>query len=68
MVNWKEIELGFRTNPNKSWCLVCVWVITHIRMILGEINGRVLKEDKNWKKIPIEKRLQSEFEMVLMCV
>ena len=41
----KEIELGFRTNPNKSWCLVCVWVITHIRMILEEIHGKVLKKD-----------------------
>ena len=33
MVQWKEIELGFRTNPNTSWCLVCVWVKTHIRVV-----------------------------------
>ena len=33
MVKWKEIELGFRTNPNKSWGLVCVWVKTHIRVV-----------------------------------
>ena len=37
-------------------------------MILGEIHGKVLKEDKNWKRILIKKRLQGEFEMVLMCV
>ena len=34
------IELGFRINPNKSLCLVCVWVKTHIRMVLGVIHEK----------------------------
>ena len=33
MVKFQVIELGFRTNPNKSLCLVCVWVMTHIRVV-----------------------------------
>ena len=37
------IELGFRTNPNKSWCLGCVWVITHIRVCFEIIQERFLK-------------------------
>ena len=40
------IELGFRTNLKKSLYLVCVWVITHIRMVFEVIHGKVLKEDK----------------------
>ena len=33
MVKLQVIELGFRTNLNKSLCLVCVWVMTHIRVV-----------------------------------
>ena len=40
MVKWQVIELGFRTNPNKSLGLVCVWVMTHIRMVLGVIHEK----------------------------
>ena len=39
------IELGFRTNPNKSLCLGCVWVMTHIRVFLGEIHERFLMKN-----------------------
>ena len=45
----KVIELGFRINPNKSSCLVCVWVITHIGMIFGGIHERILKKDMKFK-------------------
>ena len=41
MVKCQAIELGFRVNPNKSLGLACVWVKTHIGMILGEIHGKV---------------------------
>ena len=34
MVKWQAIELGFRINPNKPLGLACVWVKTHIRMVL----------------------------------
>ena len=47
MVKLYEMELGLRTNSNNFLCLDHVWVVTHIRMILGEIHGKVLKEDKN---------------------
>ena len=40
MVQWQVIELGFRTNPNSSLCLGCVWVMTHIRMVLGVIHEK----------------------------
>ena len=40
MVKWQVIELGFRKNPNKSLGLVCVWVMTHIRMVLGVIHEK----------------------------
>ena len=33
IVKLQVIELGFRTNPNKSLCLVCVWVMNHIRVV-----------------------------------
>ena len=33
MVKVQVIELGFRINPNKSLFLVCVWVMTHIRVV-----------------------------------
>ena len=46
MVKLYVMELGFRTNSNNSLCLDHVWVVTHIRMVLGEIHGKVLKEDK----------------------
>ena len=46
MVKMQVIELGFRTNPYKSLCLVCVWVMTHIRIVLGIIHKRFLKKDK----------------------
>ena len=46
-----SIGVGFSTNSNKSLCLDHVWVMTHIRMLFGEIHGKVLKEDKNWKRI-----------------
>ena len=46
MVKMQVIELGFITNPNKSLCLVCVWVMTHIRIVLGIIHQRFLKKDK----------------------
>ena len=46
MVKMQVIELGFRTNPNKFLCLVCVWVMTHIRIVLGIIHERFLKKDK----------------------
>ena len=39
-VKLQVIELGFRTNLNKSLYLVCVWVITHIRMVLEVIHER----------------------------
>ena len=42
MVKCKEIEVGFRTNPNKSWFLVSIWVITHIRMVFEVIHDRSL--------------------------
>ena len=38
------IELGFRTNPNKSWCLGCVWVITHILELFGNNSGKVFED------------------------
>ena len=44
MVKCQVIELGFRINPNKSLSLTCVWVVTHIRDVLGEIHGRFLKK------------------------
>ena len=44
MVKCQVIELGFRINPNKSLSLTCVWVVTHIRVVLGEIHGRFLKK------------------------
>ena len=50
MVKLYEMELGFRTNSNNSLCLDHVWVVTHIRMILEEIHGKILK-----KKIRIER-------------
>ena len=40
MVKWQVIELGFRTNTNKSLGLVYVWVMTHIRMVLGVIHEK----------------------------
>ena len=45
MVKLQVIELGFRTKPNKSLCLVCVWVTTHIRIVLGIIHEKLLKKD-----------------------
>ena len=30
---FEVIEIGFRTNPNKSLCLAWVWVMTHIRVV-----------------------------------
>ena len=33
MVELQESELGYRTNPNKSLCFGCVWVMTHIRVV-----------------------------------
>ena len=56
MVKWQVIELGFRTNPNKSLGLVCVWVMTHIRMVLGVIHEKfeeryVMKDDLSRKEI-----------------
>ena len=38
MVKRQAIELGFRINPNKSLGLACVWVKTHIIMVLEEIH------------------------------
>ena len=43
MVKLYVMELGFRTKSNNSLCLDHVWVVTHIRMVLGEIHGKVLK-------------------------
>ena len=51
MVKLQVIELGFRTNPNKSLCLVCVRVMTHIRVVLGVIHERFLKKHMYWKMI-----------------
>ena len=45
MIKLQVIELGFRKNPNKSLCLVCVWVMTHIRIVLGIIHEKFLKKD-----------------------
>ena len=45
MVKWQVIELGFRTNPNKSLGLACEWVMTHMRVVLGVIHERILKKD-----------------------
>ena len=42
MVKLQVIELGFRTNPNKSLCLVCVWVMTHFRVVLRGIHDSFL--------------------------
>ena len=39
------IELGFRANLNKILCLVCVWVMTHIRIVLGINHEKFLKKD-----------------------
>ena len=46
MVKLQVIELGFRTNPNKSLCLGCVWVKTHFRVVLRVIHERFLKKNK----------------------
>ena len=46
IVKMQVIELGFKTNPNKSLCLVCVWVMTHIRIVLRIIHERFLHKDK----------------------
>ena len=43
MVKLYVMELGFRTNSNNSLCLDHVWVVTHVRMVLGEIHGKFLK-------------------------
>ena len=43
MVYLQVIEFGFKTNPNYSLCLVYVWVMTHIRVVLGVIRDRFLK-------------------------
>ena len=45
MVKLQVIKLGFRTNPNKSLCLVCAWVMTHIRIVLRIIHEKFLKKD-----------------------
>ena len=44
MIKCQVIELGFRINPNKFLSLTCVGVVTHIRVMLGEIHGRFLKK------------------------
>ena len=50
-VKLQVIELGFRTNLNKSLYLVCVWVITHIRMVFEVIHERIWKKDIHLKMI-----------------
>ena len=52
------IELGFRTNPNKSWCLGCVWVITHIRVVWN-----VMKDELS--KIEISRCIVNGFEVYM---
>ena len=49
----KGIELGFITNPNKSWCLGCVWVITKEKKI-GNF-GRFFGFRWEWKKKSMKK-------------
>ena len=46
MVKLQMIELGFRTNPNKSLYLGCVWIKTHFRIVLRVIHERFLKKNK----------------------
>ena len=44
--SWLNERKLWNPYTHQSWYLVCIWVVTHIRMILGDINGKVLKEDK----------------------
>ena len=43
MIYLQVIEFGFKTNLNYSLCLVYVWVMTHIRVVLGVIHDKFLK-------------------------
>ena len=68
MFKWKEIELEFKTNPNKSRCLVCIWVITHIRMVFEVIHDRSLNKDMKLKDKLNRKEIPRRIGNGLMCV
>ena len=43
MVKLYVMELGFRTNSNKSLCLDHVWIVTHIIIVLEGFHDMFLK-------------------------